>query len=477
MLDSGILDVALGLVFFYLLLSLLTTTLTEMVATMRQMRPRNLYEGIQAMLDDRPSANGSSSEPAEQRITGEKLYKHPLIESLGPTHPKHRPSYIAPRTFSRALLDTIRYEVPDEVRPLFETDSRLLSILRHGKVYWVALETFLARAKSLDEQYRQGGKSLTKADLLRLVDQLPEDKPLKDLIRAFVNSVVPTDGAITCADLKSAYHTAKTFIPEKSRVRRQLEVVLAHAESLEGSYLAMEAWFNDQMDRVSGWYKREVRRITLVIALLLVLTVNGDTVMIANYLLVNPIIRTGIADSATAYIAENQADAIVTPAPAGDDGGTAPIADPVQQLEQMTDRARTLQAEITNLYSFIGWSGERESIRGFRLTTWGWIYKVIGLAVSVIAVSLGAPFWFDILKKLVNLRGAGKVAQGDYPSPPPAPPPAINLTLNGNGQMTSRGNANDGPQPSTAEQLDSRGGASAGDDDRAEDDLMDDAVG
>ena len=39
----------------------------------------------------------------------------------------------------------------------------------------------------------------------------------------------------------------------------------------------------------------------------------------------------------------------------------------------------------------------------------GWVLKVIGLLFTVGALTLGAPFWFDLLSKFVSLRSAGKV--------------------------------------------------------------------
>ena len=38
-----------------------------------------------------------------------------------------------------------------------------------------------------------------------------------------------------------------------------------------------------------------------------------------------------------------------------------------------------------------------------------WLYKTLGLLITAIAVSLGAPFWFEMLNKLVNLRMSGKL--------------------------------------------------------------------
>jgi hypothetical protein len=41
------------------------------------------------------------------------------------------------------------------------------------------------------------------------------------------------------------------------------------------------------------------------------------------------------------------------------------------------------------------------------VTLWGWLLKLSGLLLTMLACSLGAPFWFDTLFKFINLRGAG----------------------------------------------------------------------
>jgi hypothetical protein len=38
---------------------------------------------------------------------------------------------------------------------------------------------------------------------------------------------------------------------------------------------------------------------------------------------------------------------------------------------------------------------------------WFWLTKVLGWFVTGLALSLGAPFWFDLLGKFMNIRGAG----------------------------------------------------------------------
>ena len=56
-----------------------------------------------------------------------------------------------------------------------------------------------------------------------------------------------------------------------------------------------------------------------------------------------------------------------------------------------------------------------------------WVEKLIGLLLTVGAIQLGAPFWFDLLGKIVRVRGTG------------APPPTTDAVRRGEGEETRRG--------------------------------------
>ena len=94
MFGSQVLDVIVGLVFVYLLLSIICTAANEMIASLFALRARNLARGIANLLADR-------------RIKGldELFYDHPLIKSL--YQGKRIPSYVPSRTFALAFLDGI----------------------------------------------------------------------------------------------------------------------------------------------------------------------------------------------------------------------------------------------------------------------------------------------------------------------------------------------------------------------------------
>ena len=123
MFDSAIVDVIIGLVFIYILLSIICSGLTEfIVGKLLSLRSKNLQQALISMLSD------------------EKLLKefneHPLIKGL--TKPGENPSYIPSDIFARALLDILNLENPDKTIesaisaiPYNEDIKKLLRSLQH----------------------------------------------------------------------------------------------------------------------------------------------------------------------------------------------------------------------------------------------------------------------------------------------------------------------------------------------------------
>lgn len=96
MFGSTVLEIAIGLVFVYLVLSLVVTAASEFVASLLKWRSENLFAGIKELLRD----------PEHQKGWAAKLYAHPMISALS-LGKEGSPSYIPSRTFAVALLDLI----------------------------------------------------------------------------------------------------------------------------------------------------------------------------------------------------------------------------------------------------------------------------------------------------------------------------------------------------------------------------------
>jgi hypothetical protein len=180
-----------------------------------------------------------------------------------------------------------------------------------------------------------------------------------------------------------------------SDLKRTLQAVLSHsAQDLRSAQEAIEAWFNDAMDRVTGWYKRKIQVVTLLVALFLTLVANADSIHIGRRLWTDPVLRSAVVEEAKTR-AQKPRPSISVEYPDEND----PTNPTVSRSESSTlsDQERTLLGQL------LGWRGSLKEN-----TAQDWFERVLGWILTVLAISLGAPFWFDLLNKFVNIRSNGK---------------------------------------------------------------------
>ena len=143
--------------------------------------------------------------------------------------------------------------------------------------------------------------------------------------------------------------------------------------------IKLETWFDETIDRVGGWYKRKSQAIIFVSAFIIALGLNIDTVMITNTLWTSPSVRQALANSAAT-------------------------------VEAGVDELEPILTEI-NEFKLMGWAPATSTDPRALPTSadplsW-YLWKTAGLLITAFALSLGAPFWFQMLAKMVNLRGSG----------------------------------------------------------------------
>jgi hypothetical protein len=153
-----------------------------------------------------------------------------------------------------------------------------------------------------------------------------------------------------------------------------------NAQKLQQS---LEEWFGTAMERVSGLYKRWTQFALVAIALAVAVGGNVDSIAIARRLSHDSAFRTQVLKSAQGYVADH----------------------PAEPPKSETDVAKAFAATDKQLdqagLSF-GWDSRDE--KAFHEHP---IAKLAGLILTAIAVSLGAPFWFDLVSRLVNMRLTG----------------------------------------------------------------------
>lgn len=162
--------------------------------------------------------------------------------------------------------------------------------------------------------------------------------------------------------------------------KEQLEGLLEEADGQVTDFRkAVEHWFDDGMDRVSGWYRSWSQIITCVLALAIAVGLNVDTIRIAERLNDNTALRTSVVE---------QAQATAT----ADEGKTSP-----QEAGESTEDAL---GKVKALNLPILWGEDNDNVT--LNTVFGWL-------ITFLALSLGAPFWFSALGKIAHLKTSGKV--------------------------------------------------------------------
>lgn len=190
------------------------------------------------------------------------------------------------------------------------------------------------------------------------------------------------------------------------------QLLVNYVRQSEGDALRFQAlaasWFDRVMDRASGWYKRHTATIGVGLAVLIAFGGNIDTLAIAGALRNSDALRARMVEVAGPLAAKAPRPAAVAPAdPAAAAGQSKQDAE--QQIAELKSEYRSMQTAGLPL----GWAGDTTEKSG-------WITKFIGLLITVCAATLGAPFWFDMLSKVTNIRSAGPKPQTktDVVSPP-----------------------------------------------------------
>jgi hypothetical protein len=169
----------------------------------------------------------------------------------------------------------------------------------------------------------------------------------------------------------------------------------------------VEEWFDEVMDRSSGVYKRMSQLWLFLIGLGLGIVFNADVFTIYHNLSVNSALSDYIANSATTFLEKNPT-LPYTPVPAPNPTPTTPVNDSLRVETAKLQMDKLLKEEFAAIKSplGLGWS----SVSWEQLNPMWWLFKIVGWLTTALAISLGAPFWFEALRKLVSMRSSSPAA-------------------------------------------------------------------
>ena len=410
MFGSEALEVGIGLIFIYLVLSLSVTASTEVLAALLRLRARVLRNSLINFLTEGPAGAFKrlfrTFNPLFKREDSlvTRLYDHPLIQTLQVS--KHGPSYIPARTFALALLDVLD-QAPDD-------PARLAALKNDLPAGWdrVAEPTLRLLVKI------EAGFPLLYRGLRTLINEAVQDLALREQRRTVQDRL----------ELAALEEKAKQLGTAATTLTRQAAVDLGVLRE------KVEVWFNASMDQVTGWYKRWAKFISFAVGLAIVLPLNADTLTLADALSEDDELRQAIVQQATVFAEENQRAFARLPAPP-DTSSAVPADTLLARYDRALARQQRADSTLLALQSLglpFGWEAGRYDC-WWRSLFWTradacsgvpfdgpWL-KFFGLLVTALALTLGAPFWFDVLNKAINVR-ADASSPREVPRPPEAYP-------------------------------------------------------
>jgi hypothetical protein len=199
-------------------------------------------------------------------------------------------------------------------------------------------------------------------------------------------------------DLKLRINAIDASTSDLGALKQTLGSMLTRANGDYDQLLILtDSWFNKQMDRVGGWYRRTAQWILLVFASVLCFGLNIDTVHIVTFF-------NGEAALATQLVSDITTATEATPSPSTSaspavSSSPSPTTSPSQE-EGAFEKAKRVDTALTDhdlpLTAFINPGGSRSLQASF------------GDLITAAAFAMGAPFWFDLLGKLINVRMAGR---------------------------------------------------------------------
>ncbi|MEA5595134.1 hypothetical protein [Rivularia sp. UHCC 0363] len=498
-----ILDIALGLIFTYLILSLLASEIQELIATLLQWRAVHLRKSIEILL----AGGVSNSEEAKIIQLVNQIYNNPLVRNINQeakgflatlprkatwavgtfTRPltaasiktnknetvfgddkRSGPSYIPADIYATTLMETL--QIPDFSQKLSESrlekfkterlaeiqnilfslegqvqgDDKFTSFL--SKIYQEFAE-MQADFEQILWNYNQKKASLNTSisrmaeSIDRYIDtfqtEVPESedstKALRKLKFLRQDMFASEERAITLGGLQPNVGEIVQLMKKGSAVYNEFEAaikdkdsqtyqnfqqltgvlpqsitenltVLAHrtqarVKSTESEINVlrqeMENTFNSSMERASGVYKRNAKGVAILIGITIAVAANADAFHMISRLSTDSALRDTIVNNAGQIVVRNQENLKYV------DIGTLRS----QTEEALSDISLPIGWTEVNVRQQIGIVPSRNaglmSFLRFARAIPGWI-------ISGIAIAMGAPFWFDLISKITNVRNTGK---------------------------------------------------------------------
>jgi hypothetical protein len=396
MLDSAIFETVFGLIFVFYATAVVCSGAVEMFANWTKKRAKYLLRGLRELLDD-PGTLRTVSESAgpgaatTMAAPGGQAAPTMIMNAAAPGDEKAHYDVALGRSLKKG-----EEAVEARLKALWSTRLINHALLKPYKHYnrlgeptrnpaYLPPSAFVL---ALLDLVQQGKDAQRAADLksVRAAEKQPAEPalPAPERTTGEAAQKQPDDPAPPAPE--RATGEAAQNQPDKSNLLKVINILRREAKDDAAKLQAdLEAWFNGQMDRITGSYKRWAKRLAIPIALVIAFSFNIDTVAIARSLYTDGAVRSAVLSVAAS-------------------GNACPSA--TNEASASTACLNTTITGLRELKLPIGWSGQRFA-QVQAMNFWQVVTKLFGLLLTTVAASLGAPFWFDQLNRLGSLRNVG----------------------------------------------------------------------
>ncbi|MGC1526791.1 MAG: hypothetical protein WA783_12155 [Phormidesmis sp.] len=521
-----VLEIAIGLIFIYLTLSLVASELQEILSALFQWRAEHLKRSIEQLLAGntaRSSPSKLSKEPQAGKLRKEdikenqraareltdRLYSTALIEDLNYEandgisgflrkllhgigklyrvvtfrrnvfgNSTSGPSYIPAETFATSLLERLRLEdfqrllvrsrfddfLQQEVQiPLHNTVNELRARLENEEL--LAAETVYFDQSINQIQADLSARRLTlESALIQVIDQLQAfenmaaDTPLQalgappEMVQSFLGRIRylrtglsghSNQNQALLARLKPSLEDLAALLDPQSSTYAEL-VALAQREGaavqdlldrfeqemippkLRSSLAALanraqaqvqtagseihqlqkelEGWFDNGMERAGGVYRRNVKGVGLLIGLAIAFTLNADTLYMYQRLTTDQSTRNSILQTVEQIEIRNIDSAEALASDLSIDQLSARLEGDLKSV------GSAVEETLADYPLPIGRTAEVLAAQRDAEANWPVPLipkRLVGWAITALALSMGASFWFDLLRKVTSVRSSG----------------------------------------------------------------------
>lgn len=361
------LDVAIGLTFIYFILSLLASEIQELIAALFQWRAKHLKQSIYLLL----GGSGKMSD-AEKNISLQPNDSQPDLKTLlnQCINDKQKAYVLTNNLYENSIIASLSNSSLGLLSPKNNYGPSYIS----SESFAIALIEVLRKIITNQNGSLDEIKNFLNPSLSQAMEAANQPQP----ISVNENTLLPQR-------LKNALYELAI------QVKIKPESAKANGSEIYKFQEKIKNWFDRSQNRNSGTYKRQTKVSILIVGFITALVANANIFKIFDSLYHQQTVRDAITQAA------------------------------VKAVNKCTSKPQVIDSDCINEIKSpdqlpIGWNFSEHSTDSTDKSvrkpkqpkpTWLYLIDLLGYILSGLAITMGAPFWFDLLNKFVNVRNAG----------------------------------------------------------------------